>query len=57
METIKLQMRILQEALETCLAAHVAICREKSRDIDVAPSPTHSTGTPQTPPPPCGAYS
>ena len=49
METIKLQMKILQEAQETSLAAHVAICREKSREIDVAASPTHSTGTPPTP--------
>ena len=48
METIKLQMKILQEAQETSLAAHVAICREKSREIDVAASPTHSTGTPPT---------
>ena len=49
METIKLQMKILQEAQETSLAAHVAICREKSPEIDVAASPTHSTGTPPTP--------
>ena len=48
-ETIKLQMKILQEAQETSLAAHVTICREKSCDRDVAASPTHSTGTPPTP--------
>ena len=28
MEAIKLQMKVLQEAQETSLAAHVAICRE-----------------------------
>ena len=49
METIKLQMKILKEAQETSLAAHIAICREKSRDKDVAASPTYSTGTPPTP--------
>ena len=49
MEVIKLQMKVLQEAQETSLAAHVAICRDRSRDVDVCASPTHSTGTPPTP--------
>ena len=49
MEIIKLQMKVLQEAQETSLAAHVAICHERSRDIDAGASPTHSTGTPPTP--------
>ena len=51
MEVIKLQMKVLQEAQETSLAAHVAICRERSRDIlvDVGSSPAHSTGTPPSP--------
>ena len=51
MEAIKLQMKVLQEAQETSLAAHVAICRERSRDIlvDVGSSPAHSTGTPPSP--------
>ena len=42
-------MKVLQEAEETSLAAHVAICRERSRDIliDVGFSPAHSTGTPR----------
>ena len=49
MEVIKLQMRVLQEAQETSLAAHVAICRDRSCDVDVCASPTHSIGTPPTP--------
>ena len=49
--SLKLQMKVLQEAQETSLAAHVAICRERSRDIlvDVGSSPAHSTGTPPSP--------
>ena len=49
MESIKLQMKVLQEAQETSLSAHVAICREKSRDTVVGASPAHSTGTPPSP--------
>ena len=49
MEALKIQMKVLQEAQETSLAAHVALCREKSRDIDVGASPAHSTGTPPSP--------
>ena len=49
MEVIKLQMKVLQEAQETSLAAHVAICRDRSRDVDICASPTYSTGTPPTP--------
>ena len=49
MEIIKLQMKVLQEAQETSLAAHVAIGHERSHDIDAGASPTHSTGTPSTP--------
>ena len=49
MESIKLQMKVLQEAQETSLSAHVAICREKSRDTVVDASPAHSTGTPPSP--------
>ena len=49
MESIKLQMKVLQEAQETSLSAHVAICREKSRDTVVGASPAYSTGTPPSP--------
>ena len=46
MKSLKLQKKVLQEAQETSLAAHVAICREKSRDTVVGASPAYSTGTP-----------
>ena len=49
MESIKLQMKVLQKAQETSLSAHVAICRGKSRDTVVGASPAHSTGTPPSP--------
>ena len=49
MEVIKLQMKVLHKAQETSLAAHVAICRDRSRDVDICASPTYSTGTPPTP--------
>ena len=49
MESIKLQMKVLQEAQETSLSAHVANCSEKSHDTVVGASPAHSTGTPPSP--------
>ena len=49
MEVIKLQMKVLQEAQETSLAAHGAVCPDRSHDVDICASPTHFTGTPPTP--------
>ena len=62
MDTIKLQVKILKGA-QISFAAHVATCREKSRDINVAVSPTlhiplgrHSPQPPTPTPPPLVAH-
>ena len=51
MENIKNQMRLLQEAQETSLSVHAALCKDKSRERAAQPmentsvlSPAPSTG-------------
>ena len=47
MESMKMQLKILQEVQETSLATHAALCHEATRGIPG--SPTYSTGTPPIP--------
>ena len=55
MESIKNQMKIMQEIQESTLIVHAALCNDKKREISVDQSPAPSTGatphalTPHTP--------
>ena len=55
MESIKNQMKIMQEVQESTLIVHAALCNDKKREISVDQSPAPSTGatphalTPHTP--------